>query len=126
MLRLVLPPNLAAAVLRDAIPVKVEFNTLVAPTPPLFPVLAHLQRLCGTSTPPAFVQLTRTQLRELAAAAGQEPIFVHNGQAGVWRHAALLGSPPVPAAPSQTAASLNARPLPLNKTGAPQGLTVDG
>ena len=52
MLRLVLPPNLAAAVLRDAIPVKVELDPHIAPTPALFPVLAHLQRLCGTSAHP--------------------------------------------------------------------------
>jgi len=126
MLRLVLPPNLAAAVLRDAIPVKVEFDPQIAPTPALFPVLAHLQRLCGTSTPPAFLQLTRTQLRDLAAAAGQEPIFSHNGQAGVWRHATLLGSPPPPATPTKPATSLAPRSLPLKNTGAPQGLIVDG
>jgi len=126
MLRLVLPPNLAAAVLRDAIPVKVEFDPLIAPNPALFPVLAQLQRLCGTSAPPAFLQLTRTQLRELAAAAGQEPNFVHNGQAGVWRHATLLGSPPPPATPTKPATSLASRSLPLKNTGAPQGLVVDG
>ena len=127
MLRLVLPPNLAAAVLRDAIPVKVEFDPHIAPSPALLPALAHLQRLCGTAAPPAFLQLTRTQLRELAAAAGQEPIFVYNGQAGVWRHAALLGStPPPPAAPTKPTTSIAARSLPPKKTGAPQGLIVDG
>ena len=129
MLRLILPPNLAAAVLRDAIPVKVELDPAANPAPGLFPVLAHLQRLCGTATPPVFIQLTRVQLRDLAAAAALEPIFVHNGQAGVWRHAALLGTPPPPAALPSTARSL--RPIAEQKSNiknpsAPQALLVDG
>ena len=129
MLRLILPPNLAAAVLRDAIPVKVELDPTANPAPGLFPVLAHLQRLCGTATHPVFIQLTRAQLRDLAAAAALEPIFVHNGQAGVWRHAALLGTPPPPAALPSTARSL--RPIAEQKTNiknpsAPQALLVDG
>jgi hypothetical protein len=129
MLRLILPPNLAAAVLRDAIPVKVELDPAANPAPGLFPVLAHLQRLCGTATPPVFIQLTRAQLRDLAAAAALEPIFVHNGQAGVWRHAALLGTPPPPAALPSTARSL--RPIAEQKSNiknpsAPQALLVDG
>jgi superfamily II DNA or RNA helicase len=126
MLRLILPPNLAAAVVRDAIPVKVELDPHVAPAPGLFPVLAHLQRLCGTSTPPAFLQLTRAQLRDLAAAAAQEPIFVHNGQAGVWRHATLLGTPPPPAPAPKSAPPLTTRHSPLATRPAPQALTVDG
>ena len=129
MLRLVLPPNLAAAVVRDAIPVKVEFDANTVPTPGLFPVLAHLQRLCGTPQPPAFLQLSRAQLRDLAAAAGQEPIFVHNGQAGVWRHATLLGTPLTPA--TSAPAVKSARPIENQKSkiknpSAPQALTVDG
>jgi len=129
MLRLILPPNLAAAVLRDAIPVKVELDPAANPAPGLFPVLAHLQRLCGTATPPVFIQLTRAQLRDLAAAAALEPIFVHNGQAGVWRHAALLGTPPPSAALPSTAKSL--RPIAEQKSNiknppAPQALLVDG
>jgi superfamily II DNA or RNA helicase len=129
MLRLVLPPNLAAAVVRDAIPVKVEFDAATVPTPGLFPVLAHLQRLCGTPQPPAFLQLSRAQLRDLAAAAGQEPIFVHNGQAGVWRHANLLGTPPPPAAPAPAAKSarpLAPRPAAVGRPAAPAALLVDG
>ena len=129
MLRLILPPNLAAAVLRDAISVKVELDPAANPAPGLFPVLAHLQRLCGTATPPVFIQLTRAQLRDLAAAAALEPIFVHHGQAGVWRHAALLGTPPTPAALPSTAKSL--RPIAEQKSNiknpsAPQALLVDG
>ena len=129
MLRLVLPPNLAAAVLRDAIPVKVEFDAATVPTPGLFPVLAHLQRLCGTPQPPAFLQLTRAQLRDLAAAAAQEPIFVHNGQTGVWRHATLLGTPPPPPTPPPTAKSVRPianRQSPIGNPSEPTALLVDG
>ena len=125
MLRLILPPNLAAAVLRDAIPVKVEFDQNVVPAPGFFPVLAHLQRLCGTSTPPAFVQLTRAQLRDLATAAAQEPIFVHNGQAGVWRHATLLGTPPPPAPENPKPKTQNLKPKTTTNS-APSALQVDG
>ena len=126
MLRLVLPPNLAAAALRDAIPVKVELDPTAVPAPGLFPVLAHLQRLCGTTTPPAFLQLTRAQLRDLAAAAAQEPIFTHNGQTGVWRHAALLGTPPPPAAPPKSDRPIENRESKIKNSSVPQALTVDG
>jgi len=75
MLRLLLPPNLAAAAQRDAIAVKVELNPAVPPTPDLLPALALLQRWCGTPTPPAFLQLTRAQLRELITALHRQPVF---------------------------------------------------
>jgi superfamily II DNA or RNA helicase len=75
MLRLLLPPNLAAAAPRNAIALKVELDLSAPPKPALFPVLAVLQRLCGTEKPPAFLQLTRAQLRELITAATGQPIF---------------------------------------------------
>ncbi len=125
MLRLILPPNLAAAVLRDAIPVKVELDPAAHPAPGLFPVLAHLQRLCGTATPPVFIQLTRAQLRDLAAAAALEPIFVHNGQAGVWRHAALLGTPTPPTPPKSIPAIKNQESK-IKNPSSPSAMTVDG
>jgi superfamily II DNA or RNA helicase len=75
MLRLLLPPNLAAAAPRNAIALKVELDLNAPPKPTLFPVLAVLQRLCGTEKPPAFLQLNRAQLRELITAATGQPIF---------------------------------------------------
>ena len=90
MLRLHLPPNFAAAVVRDAVPVRVELDLTAAPRAEILPVLALLQRWCAGATPPAFLQLSRAQLRDLAAAAAAQPIFVEGGQAGPWRHAALL------------------------------------
>jgi superfamily II DNA or RNA helicase len=75
MLRLLLPPNLAAAAPRNAIALKVELDLSAPPKPALFPALAVLQRLCGTEKPPAFLQLTRAQLRELITAATGQPIF---------------------------------------------------
>lgn len=92
MLRLHLPPNFAAAVVRNAVPLRVELDLSQAPAPELLPVLALLQRWCGTPTPPKFIQLTREQLRELAAAAGTQSIFLENGQLTWWRHAELLAA----------------------------------
>lgn len=76
MLRLLLPPNLAAAAPRDAIAVKIEITLSAAPNRAEFPALAILKRLCaGASAPPPFVQLTRAQLRELIAALKGQPAF---------------------------------------------------
>ena len=75
MLRLLLPPTLAAAAPRDAIAVKVEFDPAAAPPADLLPALALLQRWCGTPRPPALLQLTRAQLRELIAALHRQPVF---------------------------------------------------
>ena len=38
-----------------------------------------LKRWCGARAPPAFVQLSRAQLRELVHAAGRQPLFVEAG-----------------------------------------------
>ena len=76
MLRLLLPPNLAASAPRDAIAVKIELDSAATPAPALFPALAILQRLCGgAAVPPPFVQLTRAQLRELVTALKGQSAF---------------------------------------------------
>lgn len=76
MLRLLLPPNLAASAPRDAIAVKIELDPTATPAPALFPALAILQRLCGgAAVPPPFVQLTRAQLRELVTALKGQSAF---------------------------------------------------
>ncbi|MBP9912525.1 MAG: ATP-dependent helicase, partial [Opitutaceae bacterium] len=85
MLRLHLPPNLSAAIIRDAVALKVELDLTAAPPPTLLPALALLQRWSGTPTPPKFIQLSRTQLRELIAAVGSQPVFVEDGQPTAWR-----------------------------------------
>jgi len=107
MLRLHLPPNLVAALMRDAVPVRVELNLTAAPGPELLPVLALLQCWCGPQ-PPAFLQLTRAQLRDLASAAGSQPLFVENGQLTAWRHADLL-APPKPLISDSPVAAFNNR-----------------
>jgi superfamily II DNA or RNA helicase len=94
MLRLYLPPNLPAAALRDAVGVRVEADLAAEPAPALLPALALLQRWCGTSTPPRFIQLTRSQLRELVAALQGQPVFFQvNGPAAAieWKDGALPG-----------------------------------
>lgn len=76
MLRLLLPPNLPAAALRDAIPVKVQLDASAPPVPSQVPALAILCRFCsGATVPPPFVQLTRAQLRELVIALAGQPVF---------------------------------------------------
>src|SRR5688572_17635936 len=99
MLRFHLPPNFAASVSRNAVPLRVEVDVNAAPSPELLPALALLQRWSGAATPPKFIQLSRAQLRELAAAAGSQPIFIENGRPMSWQHHALIASSdPRPAA----------------------------
>jgi superfamily II DNA or RNA helicase len=124
MLRFHLPPNLSAAVVRDAVALKVELDLTVPPVDEVIPVLALLQRWCGTPTPPKFIQLSRAQLRDLIAAAGSQPLFVEaNCPPTAWPYPALLRSVPVPTPtspppPSRKPGSI--RPAP------PSGMTVDG
>jgi superfamily II DNA or RNA helicase len=75
VLRLLLPPNLAAAAQRDAIAVRVELNLATAPAPELLPALALLQQWCGAAAPPPFLQLKRAQLSDLLAALRDQPVF---------------------------------------------------
>jgi superfamily II DNA or RNA helicase len=98
-----LPPNLAAAAARNAVALRIELDPTTVPGPGLIPVLGLLQGWCGTPRPPSFIQLTRRQMRDLAAAAGQEPIFVEGGRHVPWDHDALLADPePLPAPPPVT------------------------
>jgi superfamily II DNA or RNA helicase len=92
MLRLHLPPNLPAAAARDAVPLRVEVDLRIQPAPELLPALALLQRWCGPGAPPQFIQLSRAQLRELAAAAGPLPVFMESGHPVAWRHADLVAA----------------------------------
>lgn len=139
MLRLLLPPNLAASAPRDAIAVKVELDASAAPSPAEIPALVLLQRLCGgASAPLPFIQLTRAQLRELVAALkGQSAFAFVNTPAvpllwigprlrGVSEH---LGEAPAPklapvSTPSQSprSAPLSARP----SASSVEPLTIDG
>ena len=135
MLRLLLPPNLAASAPRDAIAVKIELDPTATPAPALFPALAVLQRLCGgAATPPPFVQLTRAQLRELVTALkGQAAFaFVNAPTApllwigprlrGVSEHLDEAPAPKPVAAPAPRPAPLASRP----STSASTPLTIDG
>ncbi len=75
MLRVLLPPNLAAAAARNAVAVKIEIDPGPVPSP-LLPALAWLQRQTGApARPPLFLQLSRDQLRELIALAEDQPVF---------------------------------------------------
>ena len=83
VLRLILPPNLPAAASRDAIAVRVELDRGTAPEPAEAPALALLQRWCATPVPPAMIQISRRQLRELAAVLAGQPTFRHHAAPAV-------------------------------------------
>jgi SNF2 family DNA or RNA helicase len=132
MLRLHLPPNLASAAPRDAIAVRVELDLSTSPAPELFTGLALLQRWCGTTTPPAFLQLTRSQLRQLIDALRAQSVFFWvNGPATAitWNDTELSGVSiflrPVITARAKLAVTEPTPPI-RSPTGAPQPLTVDG
>jgi superfamily II DNA or RNA helicase len=132
MLRLFLPPNLAAAAPRDAIAVKVAFDPAAPPPPELQPALALLQRWCGTPTMPAFLQLTRAQLRELIAALHRQPVFFQASAPTtplLWLGPMLIGVSDhlreAPIAPPPPAPVPPARPLRPRLSGLTP-MTVDG
>jgi superfamily II DNA or RNA helicase len=75
MLRLLLPPNLDAAVPRDAIALRVELDLTGTPPAELVPGLAILQRIGVKPVAASLVQLTRAQLRELIGALAGQPVF---------------------------------------------------
>jgi superfamily II DNA or RNA helicase len=124
MLRLHLPPNFAAAVIRDAIPLRIDLDLTAPPAPELLPALALLQRWCAKPTPPKFIQLTRAQLRELTAALQDQPVFLEQNQLAVFRHSALLAPAAVPVAPAPSSASGVAPRRPSRPAATP--LLVDG
>ena len=111
MVRIHLPPNLVAAAARDAVAVRVELHLSAAPPAELLPLLALLQRWCGTQ-PPGVLQLNRRQLGELSRAAAGQRIFVEGGTAGAWRHDALLREPAATPAPATSGGAARARRSP--------------
>ncbi|ACB76783.1 DEAD/DEAH box helicase [Opitutus terrae] len=135
MLRLHLPPNLAAAAGRNAVALKVDLDLRTPPAPELLPILALLQRWCGTPTPPKFLQLTRAQLRELADATGDQPVFWENGQPTTWQHDEFIVEPISPVADLRSSSSDIHAPNPKLQTpnsklsgsgSASPPITVDG
>jgi superfamily II DNA or RNA helicase len=119
-----LPPNLPAAAARNAVALRLEVDPAVVPEAGLVPVLGLLQALCGTPRPPSFIQVTRKQLRDLAAAAGSQPIFVDQGRAGVWNRNEVLAEPATPAGAAEPAAAgPRAKPAPRPPL---EPLVVDG
>ncbi|AWI09429.1 DEAD/DEAH box helicase [Ereboglobus luteus] len=95
MLRIYLPPNLPAAAARDAIPIKLEIDLAAPPAAALLPALALIQTWCNSQKPPAFIQLTRAQLRQLIAALAGQPLFFWINKPAVslaWNDAALQGA----------------------------------
>jgi superfamily II DNA or RNA helicase len=115
MFRLLLPPNLAAAAKRDAIPVRLELDLATAAAQPnLIAGLAILQRIGVKPAAISFLQLTRSQLRELTDALSGQPLFFwinRPTQSIDWNGADLAGvdeylapSPSAAPAPASVAA----------------------
>src|ERR1035441_5158893 len=132
MLRLLLPPNLAAAAARNAIVVKAELDISAPPPPELLPALALIQRWCGGGRPPFFLQLSRAQLRELIALLHGQQVFSVANRAGMfftWDDGRLVGvsdhlsePPPKPDAPATTKLSAAKSTPPSSAT----SMIVDG
>jgi superfamily II DNA or RNA helicase len=132
MLRLLLPPNLAAAAERNAIAVKAELDIARLPPPELVPALALLQRWCNGGRPPFFLQLTRSQLRELIAVLRGQSVFSVANKAGSflgWDGGRLVGisdhlaePAPRPGAPSTAKPS----PAKIAKPASATSMVVDG
>jgi superfamily II DNA or RNA helicase len=131
MLRLLLPPNLAAAADRNAIAIKVELDAGLPP-PEILPTLALLHRWSGGARPPFFLQLSRAQLRELIALLFGQQVFGVAGKAGMffgWDNGRLVGvsdhlsePAPQPAAPAAATSSSAKRTPPACAT----SMIVDG
>jgi superfamily II DNA or RNA helicase len=138
MLRLILPPNLAAAALRDAIAVRVELDLAATPAPGLVPALAVLQRLGVPPQPVSLIQLKRSQLRELVQALIGERVFFRTDRPtlplawnglelpGVSEHLAEPISPIGPIGPINKAPLPPRRPPPSPADDDLTALTVDG
>ena len=121
-----LPPNLAAAAARNAVPLRIELDLTAAPEQGVIPILAVLQGWCGTQKPPAFIQLTRKQLAKLADAAADAAVFVEGGNRVPWRHDDVLIEPKLTEAPAGPAASRQA-PGPASRRPIPKvPVIVDG
>lgn len=139
VIRLYLPPNLAAAAPRDAIGLKVELDLSAPPPAAWLPALALLQRFGAKPLSVLFLQVDRAQLRELMAALRGQSVFfrleaptkpllwVGPILRGVSEH---LGPPPAEAPSFRPASSVvpMARPAPPPRP-APASitpLTIDG
>jgi superfamily II DNA or RNA helicase len=134
MLRLLLPPNLAAAAKRDAIAVRLELDLAAAPQPALVAGLAILQRIGAKPAPVSFLQLTRAQLGELTDALAGQPVFFwinRPTESIAWQQADLAGVdehllPALPATPVPSAAPPSPGKAPASRESEWKPMIVDG
>ncbi len=136
MLRLLLPPNLASAAPRNAIPVRLELDLKSEPPAAFVPALAILQRIGVTPQPVSFLQLTRAQLRELLNALIGEKVFFRldrpndplpwNGLVlpGVSEH--LQEKPAAPAPPPPPPKPATKKPVAPARDAPLAPMTIDG
>ncbi len=138
MLRLLLPPNLAAAIPRNAIAVRVELDLAQVPPAELLPGLAVLQRLGVKPDQASLVQLTREQLRDLVGALAGQPVFFLGSVPDVpvaWHGRELSGVSellnaaqprPAPERPASVRTTVRREASPLPAEAPPAPLLIDG
>jgi superfamily II DNA or RNA helicase len=138
MLRILLPPNLAAAAPRNAIALRIELDLAAPPRAGLVPALAVLQRLGVRPEPVALLSCTRAQVRELLGVLAGERVVYRldrprdplpwNGLdlPGVTEHLAEPSAPPAPARPPANVRNTNNRPRAAPPAPDLAPLTVDG
>jgi superfamily II DNA or RNA helicase len=123
MLRLILPPNLAAAAGRNAIAVQVRVDLERPPGAEWLPALAALQRLGATPQRSLVLQLTREQLRELVTLLRGMPAFAWANEPDrplLWVGDILRGvSEHLPEAASATPNRSSALPTAAQRTTSP-------
>lgn len=93
-MRLLLPPNLAEAIKRDAIPVRLLVDLNKPLEKEWIPALAQIQKWSGCTQPPQLMQLTRQQLRDLLKFLAGFPVFFRNTrscEAYYWQGGSLVG-----------------------------------
>jgi superfamily II DNA or RNA helicase len=120
MLRLILPPNLAAAAGRNAIAVQVRVDLERPPGAEWLPALAALQRLGATPQRSLVLQLNREQLRELVTLLRGMPAFAWANEPDrplLWVGDILRGvSEHLPEAPSATPPGASTPPTAAQRT----------
>ena len=133
MLRLLLPPNLAAAAKRDAIAVRLELDLAATAQPAFVPALAILQRIGAKPSPVSFLQLTRAQLSELTDALSRQRVFFWINRPAepiAWNGADLPGVDEHLAAPPSAPVATPETPAPIKHSASKDAdwkpMSIDG
>ncbi len=128
MLRLLLPPNLEAAIPRNAVAVQVELDLSGAPPAALLPGLAVLQRIGVKPDKVSLIQLNREQLRDLVGALAGQPVFFYGSMPEVplaWHGKELSGVSELLAKAAKPAGGSGSRPTAAGREPSPPASILD-